>query len=324
MKINRNPTTKRELTRRGFFDHVAGGLHGAALATLLSRDLYSAEPAASSEPAGRRRGYDLKPRPHHFAPKAKSVIQLFMHGGPSQMDLFDPKPMLDKHHGEPYFNEVAADLTGPEDAGGMMRSPYTFTQYGQSGMWVSEVMPHFAQQVDNVAMIRSMFTVHPNHEPALFMIHSGRIIQGRPTIGSWVTYGLGSENQSLPAYVVLDDPKGLPVNGVQNWQSGFLPPLYQGTRIRTQGSPILNLHPEVEESPLAVEVGRELLGKLDRIHKRERPGQLQLDARIASYELAARLQVEASDALDLTQENPKTLEIMASARSPPTPTAGVA
>jgi len=316
VKINRNPTTKHELTRRGFFDHVAGGLHGAALATLLSRDLYSAESAASSEPVGRRRGYDLKPRPTHFAPKAKSVIQLFMHGGPSQMDLFDPKPMLDKHHGEPYFNEVAADLTGPEDAGGMMRSPYTFTQYGQSGMWVSEVMPHFAQQVDNVAMIRSMFTVHPNHEPALFMIHSGRIIQGRPTIGSWVTYGLGSENQSLPAYVVLDDPKGLPVNGVQNWQAGFLPPLYQGTRIRTEGSPILNLHPEVEESPLAVEVGRELLGKLDRIHKRERPGQLQLDARIASYELAARLQVEASDALDLTQENPKTLEMYGIGKEP--------
>ena len=141
------------------------------------------------------------------------------------------------------------------------------------------------------------------------MIHSGRIIQGRPTIGSWVTYGLGNENQSLPAYVVLDDPLGLPVNGVQNWQAGFLPPIYQGTRIRAEGSPILNLHPEVEESPLAVEVGRELLGKLDNIHKRSRPGQLQLDARIASYELAARLQIEASDALDLTQETPKTLEM---------------
>ena len=317
-----NRGAKQELTRRGFFDHVAGGLHGAALATLLSRDLYGAEPSTASpttdstQPAGRRRGYDLKPRPPHFAPKAKSVIQLFMHGGPSQMDLFDPKPMLDQHDGEPYFNEVAADLTGPEQAGGLMRSPYQFAQYGQSGMWVSEVMPHFAPLVDNVAMIRSMFTVHPNHEPALFMIHSGRIVQGRPTIGSWVTYGLGSENQSLPAYVVLDDPLGLPVNGVQNWQSGFLPPVYQGTRIRAEGSPILNLHPEVEESPLAVEVGRDLLGKLDRIHKRDRPGQLQLDARIASYELAARLQIEASDALDLTQESPKTLERYGVGREP--------
>ena len=310
-------TRTRTLTRRGFFDDIGNGLHGVALATLLSRDLYGAPAAKGESYTGRRRSYDLKPRSPHFGPKAKSVIQLFMHGGPSQVDLFDPKPMLDKHDGEPYFDQVAADLTVPEQAGGLMRSPFQFGRHGQSGMWVSEVMPHFARQVDNVAMVRSMFTAHPNHEPALFMIHSGRIIPGRPTIGSWVVYGLGSENQSLPAYVVLDDPLGLPVNGVQNWQAGFLPPLFQGTRIRrSTGSPILNLHSEVEEPLAAVEIGRDLLARLDRIHKRDRPGRLQLDARMAGYELAARLQLEATDALDLAKESPKTLEAYGVGKEP--------
>jgi hypothetical protein len=291
------------LTRRKFFDRVSDGMYGTALATLLSRDVYGA--AIEGAP----RSYDLKPRAAHFAPKATSVIQLFMHGGPSQMDLFDPKPMLDKHHGEPYFDKVAADLTGPEGAGGILRSPFEFAQHGQSGTWISNVMPHLAKQADDITVIRSMHTMHPNHEPALFMIHSGRIIPGRPTIGAWVVYGLGSESQNLPAYVVLDDPLGLPINGVQNWQAGFLPPIYQGTRLRSVGSPILNLKPENAQPEEIVHAQRDLLGRLDRIHQQNRPRQLQLDARIASYELAARLQVDASDALDVAQESKETLEM---------------
>jgi hypothetical protein len=283
------------ITRRNLFGSVANGICGTALASLLSRDLYGADAV-----------YDLKPRQPHFAPKAKSIIHLFMNGGPSQMDLFDPKPVLTRHHGEAYFDKVAADLTGPENAGGLMKSPFTFAQYGQSGMWVSELMPHLSKHVDDLCMVRSMFTAHPNHEPALFQIHSGRTIPGRPSLGSWVVYGLGSENQSLPAYVVLDDPLGLPVNGQQNWQAGFLPPVYQGTRIRTNGSPILNLRPEREESPAMVTAARSLLSRLDEIHKRNHPRQLQLDARISSYELAARLQVEASDALDVSKESDAT------------------
>src|SRR5207245_1871005 len=133
-----------------------------------------------------------------------------------------------------------------------------------------------------IAIIRSMFTVHFNHEQGLFMIHTGRAISGRPSLGSWVIFGLGTENQNLPAYVVLDDPLGLPINGVWNWQSGFLPPLYQGTRLRSVGSPILNLHPEVEESPEVVRLGRDLLSRLDRIHQRSPPGQLQHAAPHAS------------------------------------------
>jgi hypothetical protein len=294
------------VTRRSFFERTVDGLQGAALVSLLSRDLFAASTVMEEGP---RQVYDLKPRPAHLPAKAKSVIQLFMNGAPSQVDLFDPKPMLEKHHGEPYFEKIANDVSSPKAAGGLMRSPFKFQQYGQSGIWVSELMPHFAQQVDNVAMIRSMNTIHPEHEPALFMVHSGRTMQGRPAIGSWVIYGLGTENQSLPAYVVLDDPLGLPINGVQSWQSGFLHPIYQGTRLRTNGSPILNLKPEVEKPPEVVRLTRDLLGRLDQIHERTHPGQPDLDARIASYELAARMQVQASDALDLSKESDATREM---------------
>ena len=297
-----------QLSRRGFFDRVADGLCGTALASLLSRDLYGATLEAADEglPDGHRRIYDLKPRPPHFAPKAKAVIHLFMNGGPSQMDLFDPKPMLDKHNGQAYFDKVAADLTGPEQAGGLMRSPFQFAQHGKSGTWISELMPNLAGQADKICVIRSMFTVHPNHEPALFVIHSGRTLPGRPSMGSWTVFGLGSENQNLPGYVVLDDPLGLPVNGTQNWQAGFLPPVYQGTRIRSVGSPILNLQPEYQQPSEFVELTHDLLTRLDHIHKRNHPGQMELDARISSYELAARLQLSASDALDVMKEDEAT------------------
>ena len=296
------------LSRRGFFDRVADGIYGTALATLLAQDLYG-NGEALALPAGHRPIYGLEPRRPHFAPKAKAVIQLFMNGGPSHMDLFDPKPVLDQHDGQSFFDKVFGDLQSPQAAGGLLRSPFQFKQHGKSGTWVSELMPHLAEQVDQIALIRSMVTVHPNHEQALFAIHSGRTIPGRPTLGAWSVYGLGTENRSLPAYVVLDDPLGLPVNGIWNWQAGFLPPIYQGTRIRTYGSPIVDLHPDEEEPSEAVRLGRELVARLDKVHQRRHPGQLELDARIASYELAARLQLEASDTLDLSRESPATLEM---------------
>jgi hypothetical protein len=177
-------------------------------------------------------------------------------------------------------------------------------------------MPHLTEVVDDIAFIKSMHTMHPNHEPALFMIQSGRIIPGRATMGSWIAYGLGTENQNLPAYVVLDDPLGLPVNGPQNWQAGFLPPVYQGTRIRSTGSPILNLAPEVPESSEVVQASRDLLARLDQIHKNNRPNQLQLDARIASYELAAKLQMSATDALDINKESKETLDMYGVGQEP--------
>lgn len=302
--------TIQKTSRRGFFNKVGDGLHGAALAYLFSRDLYGGSGLLAAESnAPSARGFDLRPKQAHFAPKAKAVIQLFMQGGPSQVDLFDPKPMLDKHHGKSVFKEVAQDISSPDSVGGLMRSPFKFAQHGQCGAWVSELLPNVARCVDDIAIIRSMFNSHQNHEPALFKIHSGRLLAGLPSLGSWVVYGLGTENQNLPAYVVLDDPQSkLPVNTVQNWQSGYLPPLYQGTRMRPTGSPILNLKPENEEPSEVEQLSRDLLGKLDRIHKDKRPGNLRLDARIASYELAARMQLTASDAFDLKQETQQTLD----------------
>ncbi|HEV8059109.1 MAG TPA: DUF1501 domain-containing protein, partial [Gemmataceae bacterium] len=223
------------VTRRGFFDQISTGLRGAAITYLLGHDLLNNSrlmAADQSVPPF----FDLKPRNSHFHPKAKSVIHLFMNGGPSQMDLFDPKPMLDKNHGKPYFSKIAGEVENPQSAGALMRSPFRFAKHGQCGMSVSDAMPHLARQVDNIALVRSMFTTNLTHEPAIYLIQSGKMAPGKPTLGSWVVYGLGSENQNLPAYVVLDDPLGLPVNGTENWQSGFLPPMFQGTRFRATGS----------------------------------------------------------------------------------------
>jgi hypothetical protein len=295
------------LTRRGFFQRVSTGLHGAALTWLLSRDLHAAETA---------RTFDLKPRKPHFEARAKAVIHLFMNGGPSQMDLFDPKPMLDKLHGKQHFDQIAGEIENIKDAGALMRCPFKFAQHGQSGMWVSDVMPHLAKRVDDLTFIRSMYTTNLTHEPAIYLIQSGKIGPGRPAFGSWVVYGLGSENQNLPAYVVLDDPLGLPINGIENWQSGFLPPLYQGTRFRSNGSPVLNLRPDVEQPVEIVQMERDLIARLDQAHRRDRPGQPALDARIASYELAARMQLAASDALDLSKETQATRDLYGIGREP--------
>lgn len=296
-------------TRRGFFHNVADLLQGAGLTYLLSQDLFGSANLQASE-TSEQRVYDLKPRQPHSQPKAKAVIQLFMQGGPSQVDLFDPKTKLDEMHGKSIFGDIAADVSSPEAAGGLLKSPFKFERRGESGMWVSELLPHLAKEADEITVIRSMYNTHPNHEPALFKIQSGQLLPGLPSLGSWVVYGLGSESQNLPAYVVLDDPSGrLPVNTGQNWQSGYLPPVYQGTRMRSVGAPILNLKPDVDEPKEVIDLGRDLLSKLDRIHRGKRHGQLQLDARISSYELAARMQLSAADALDLSQETQSTLDM---------------
>jgi Protein of unknown function (DUF1501) len=304
------------LTRRGFFERAADGIYGAALTALLSQDLFGSSALGAEGTEAPRRIYDLKPRAPHFAPKAKAVIQLFMNGGPSQVDLFDPKPRLDRDHGKWIYNEIAADVSSPQSAGGLMRSPFKFAQHGKSGIWLSEALPHLARHVDDIAVIRSMFNSHPNHEPALFKIHSGQLLPGLPALGAWVVYGIGTVNQNLPAYVVLDDPLGLPVNGVQSWQPGYLPPIYQGTRLRTTGSPLLNLKPETDRPSEVSRLQQDLLSRLDRIHQQQRPHQLQLDARIAGYELAARMQLEATDALDLSKESPATREKYGVGREP--------
>jgi hypothetical protein len=297
-------------SRRDLFRSVPGGIYGAALASLLGRDFATSAETPAHPPN------DLKPRKPHFPAKAKAVIHLFMNGGPSQMDLFDPKPMLDKHHGEAYADKLAGEIEFVQSAGAIMRSPFKFAQHGKCGAWVSDAMPHLAGVVDDLAFIRSMYTTNLTHEPALYIIHTGKMTPGRPSIGAWVTYGLGSENQNLPAYVVLDDPRGLPINGVENWQAGFLPPVFQGTRFRSTGSPVLNLKPEGNRPESVAKTERELLGKLDELHRREHPGQPTLDARIATYELAARMQLAATDALDLSQEPLRIQEMYGVGREP--------
>ena len=285
------------LSRRSFCTSIADGLSAAALLHLFGNDLRASEQRGSP---------DLRARATHFPAKAKSVIHLFMNGGPSQMDLFDPKPELDRHHGESYFDKIAGEVENVADAGALMRSPFKFAQHGECGMWVSNALPHLTRHVDDIALIRSLHTTNITHEPALYIIQTGQMPSGYPTLGSWVVYGLGSESQNLPAYVVLDDPLGLPINGVENWHAGFLPPIYQGTRFRSTGSPVLNLRPETADAPEIARVQRDLLSRLDRLHQRQRPAQPNLDARIASYELAARMQMSATDALDLSQETTQT------------------
>ena len=295
------------LSRRNFFSRIGDGLCGTALAQLLRSDLLLSNP--NSLKIGTRKEYDLRPVQPHFDSKAKAVIHLFMNGGPSQLDLFDPKPLLKKYSGQPPSRELANDIEFIEQAGGMMPSPFTFAKHGQSGMEISELMPCLAKQVDDISLIRSMFTTHFNHEPALFIMQTGRFLAGRPSIGSWIVYGLGSENQNLPAYVVLDDPKQLPINGIQNWQSGWLPPIYQGTRMRSEGLPILNLKPENEFPDAVLNLAHSIRRRLDLKHMQERPGQPELDARIANYELAARMQMTATDALDISKESSATQEM---------------
>ncbi len=299
------PGVEREVlchSRRDFFSRIGDGISGAALAHLLGSDLLAAAPGPENTPTRS----DLQPRSPHFEAPAKSVILLFMSGGPSQVDLFDPKPMLEKHAGQLPGRELVNDVLFTEEAGGLMPSPFQFARHGQSGIQLSELMPHLARSVDELAVIRSMYTTSFTHGPGIFMMHGGTVFPGRPTMGAWVTYGLGSENQNLPAYVVLADPEGPPTAGIKNWQPGWLPPVFQGTPLRSKGSPMLNLHPREPYPPTVRTLARGLLKRLAEDHRQERTGQPELDARISSYELAARMQISAADVLDLSQESERT------------------
>lgn len=287
------------LSRRDALSRLGSGFGGLALASLLGD-------ARRSEAAAPGSAYNLLPRPPHHAPKARAVIQLFMHGGPSQVDLLDPKPELSRLDGQSPPAEVADDENRTTY---LLGSPFKFSRHGESGLEFSEVLPGIARHADDIAVIRSMFTEHRNHEQAIWMANTGLTVSGRPNIGSWVAYGLGAENQNLPAYVALPEPKGLPVDGARNWSSGWLPPVYQGTAIRSEGMPVLHLQPKTAR-PADIDQARlDLLRQLNDRHRQSRPGELELDARISSFELAARMQLTATDALDITQETPATQQL---------------
>src|SRR5271165_324330 len=223
------------LNRRAFLGRYAGALGTLALAHLLEQEKSGARGATErliSDATG------LEPRVRSQA-RARSVICLFQHGGPSQMDLFDPKPALTQHHGKPYPGSL--EIHFDKQAGKLLSSPFHFRPHGNSGIVLSEILPHISGIVDDMTVIRSMTTESVDHESALRLIHTGKVLAGRPTLGSWVVYGLGSENQNLPAYVVLSDPGGLPVDGVRNWSNGWLPAIDQGTPFRSGTTPVLNL-----------------------------------------------------------------------------------
>jgi hypothetical protein len=289
------PTRREWLARSGF------GIGTFALAHLLQRDNLLAE--GPSKP-GENPPPSLAARRPHFAPKAKAMISLFMHGGPSHVDLLDPKPELTKGHGKNYSGEVAFSFVNRASKK-LFGSPWKFARHGRCGTEVSELLPHTAGIVDDICVLRSMHTGHNGHEVSIRYFHGGIAgVTGRPTLGSWIVYGLGSASQELPAYMVLSDPGGHPVDGTLNWSCGFLPPLYQGTVLRPQEPRILNLDPPPHLRGEAQRDNLELLAALNRRHLRLRPGEADLEARIASYELAAAMQTAAREALDVSREPP--------------------
>jgi hypothetical protein len=291
-------------TRRAFLSHSAAGVGFFALADLLRRDgLLAAEgpPKPGENPPA-----SLAAKPPHFAPKAKAMISLFMHGGPSHVDLFDPKPELTKNSGKQYAGDVQYSFVQRANKS-LFGSPWKFAKRGECGTEVSELLPHTAGIVDDIAVIRSMHTGYNGHEVSIRYFHGGiRGVTGRPTMGSWIVYGLGSEAQNLPAYMVLSDPGGPPVDAAHNWNCGFLPPLYQGTVLRPKEPRILNLDPPPDAAGETQRQNLDFLAELNRRHLATRPGEADLEARIASYELAASMQTAAKEALDVSRETNKT------------------
>ncbi len=281
------------LNRRSFLRISAGGLGSLALSHLLSLEARAAaRPPLSESP--------LAPKAPHYKARAKSVICLFQHGGPSQMDLFDPKPELTKRDGQEHPGQL--EIHFDKQAGKLLKSPFAFSPAGKSGMVLSELLPRTAGIADEITLIRSMKTDSVDHESALRIIHSGKFQAGRPTWGSWVIYGLGTERQDLPAYVVLSEPGGLPVDGINNWTSGWLPAIYQGTQIRSEGTPMFNLEPLADVPPSARANQRRLLDALNQAHLAAHPENSELAARIRNFEIAARMQTSVSEVLDLSRE----------------------
>lgn len=241
----------------------------------------------------------------HFAARAKSVVFLMQNGGPGQMDLFDPKPDLTKHSGKVHVEKVEMFQKGSE-ANKLMASPLKFRHYGRCGMEMAEILPHLGSVADDVCLIRSAWNYHNNHTESLVSMNTGSIFQGRPALGSWISYALGTENQNLPAYIVLRDPDGYNTSGTLLWQNGFMPSVYRGTEVSTRGTPVLNLNPSTPIRPEVLRDDLELLAKLNRNHQREFAYDSSLEARIQNYELAARMQLAAADTLDISDETDNT------------------
>jgi hypothetical protein len=284
-------------TRRRFFQECAGGIGIAALAQLMTREGRGSTPEINP----------LAPRKPHFPAKAKNVIFMFMEGGPSQIDLFDPKPALQKWNGTPLPADMTKNLrlafTKPNAA--VLASPRTFQPYGQSGIEFSDYIPEIASCADDLCLVRSMFTDAFNHHPGQLLLFGGSIQVGRPTMGAWVLYGLGSESQNLPGFVVLSSGVGTS-GGTSNWSSGFLPSTYQGVVLRSTGDPVLYLSNPPGVSKEMQRAGLDALKDLNEEHYAS-TGDLEIASRISSYELAFRMQMAGPELLDFSKESPETL-----------------
>ena len=268
------------LDRRHFCTQTGAGFGSLALASMLQGQ----EPKLPS--------------------KAKSVIFLFMFGGPSQVDLFDYKPELQKRDGQSIQNEFRR---GSTTQAVLQASRRNFAQHGNSGLWCSDAFPNIAKHMDKLALVKSLTSDSFAHGSALLQINCGRILQGHPSLGSWVNYGLGSVNQNLPGFVVMLDPRGGPTSGAPNWSNGYMPASYQGTLMRSGGQPILNLRPPANIDAASQRAEIDLLNELNRNYSQDRNSNSELQARIASYELAFQLQIAAPEAMDLSQETAETI-----------------
>ena len=281
------------LLRRRFLLDAGAGFGWAALSWLLQREANAA--------VGNRAVSPLAAKKPHFAPKAKRVVQVFAVGGMSHLDTFDYKPELSARDGRPFDMQT---FFGQD--GNLYKSPFAFERRGESGLWVSSLLPHLAQCADKLTLIHSMAANSANHMSAVAQMNTGFTLSGFPSMGAWITYGLGTENENLPAFVVLPDPRALPWGGKLQWSASFLPASYQGTAFRTSGQSVPDLATPEQVSPPQREASLEWLKRMNRRHQRQHPGDSTLEARLRSYELAARMQLSVPEIADLNRESSAT------------------
>ena len=307
-KSNKAPHFRPALSRREFLSRAGTGFGSLALSFMLAEEARADAKRAGVSASAKMN--PLAPKKPMFPARAKSVIFLFMYGGPSQVDTFDPRPDLIKYNGKTLNIALptAGDIKtfGGESHAPLMQSPYAFKKYGKSGIEVSDLFPNIGRHVDDICMIRSIYGDSNNHAPALFEMNTGSILQGHPSVGSWVTYGLGTTNQDLPGFVVMTDPRGGPIGGAPNWSSGYMPATYQGTLFRANGTPILDLNPGQDVTDASERADLDFMQGINAEHGRLHPGDSDLEARIASYELAYRMQATAPHAVDISGETADT------------------
>jgi hypothetical protein len=306
-----SPSDVEPVTRREMLTRAGAGFGAVALAGLLDDDVLAGAGASDGETNHPAQSPLAAPSPltaqlaHHF-PRAKSVIFLFMEGGPSHIDTFDPKPALQKLAGKPLPESFGRIITAMgEFDSPVLPSQRKWQQYGEGGLWISDWLPHIATRADDLAVVRSCWTNGINHSGGVCQMNTGTQFAGRPSLGSWVTYGLGTENENLPAFVVMQD-KGSVVNGPRNWGTGFMPAVYQGTALQIEGAPFPNLAGPGHISTGQQRIELDYLAQINRRHRATRRDNSELEARIRSYELAYQMQSHAPEAVDLTQETAET------------------